>query len=437
MFIKKTLSLCIALSLSNSLFAATAQAQSLSPTEQQIVAAVQARSEAALQLLERSVNINSGTLNHAGVREVGKLFSNELEGLGFKTSWSEMPAAMNRAGHLLAEREGKQGKRVLMIGHLDTVFEKDSPVQLWDRKGNRVRGQGVNDMKGGDVIMIEALRALHAVGALDNTRIQVIFSGDEESAGHPTATSRADLVNAAKRSDVALAFEGTALDSQGNATGTVGRRASGGFVLEVKAKQGHSAAVFGHNGYGAIYETARILNSFREQLIEPDLTFNPGNIIGGTEISYDSQTGKGTAFGKTNVIAPSAEVHGDLRYLSTEQGQRARERMKDIVSKSLPGTSATIRFSENYPPMSPTPGNLALLDVYSKASHDAGLGEIKAFPPGERGAGDIQFVAPYVDSLDGLGATGRGAHSPDEDLDISSIQKATLRTAIYLYRLTR
>ncbi|MFZ6747084.1 M20/M25/M40 family metallo-hydrolase [Undibacterium sp. JH2W] len=437
MLIKKTLSLCIALALSNSLLAATAQAQSLSPTEQQIVAAVQARSEAALQLLERSVNINSGTLNHAGVREVGKLFSNELESLGFKTNWSEMPAAMNRAGHLLAEREGKQGKRVLMIGHLDTVFEKDSPVQLWDRKGNRVRGQGVNDMKGGDVIMIEALRALHAVGALDNTRIQVIFSGDEESAGHPTATSRADLVNAAKRSDVALAFEGTALDGQGNATGTVGRRASGGFVLEVKARQGHSAAVFGHNGYGAIYETVRILNSFREQLIEPDLTFNPGNIIGGTEISYDSQTGKGTAFGKTNVIAPSAEVHGDLRYLSAEQGQRARERMKDIVSKSLPGTSATIRFSENYPPMSPTPGNDALRDLYSKASLDAGLGEIKAFPPGERGAGDIQFVAPYVDSLDGLGATGRGAHSPDEDLDISSIQKATIRTAIYLYRLTR
>ncbi|MFZ6653825.1 M20/M25/M40 family metallo-hydrolase [Undibacterium sp. TJN19] len=414
-----------------------AQAEDLSPAEQQIIAAVKGHSDAALQLLERSVNINSGTLNHDGVREVGKLFRAELDGLGFKTSWSEMPAAMNRAGHLLAEREGTQGKRVLMIGHLDTVFEKDSPVRLWDRKGNRVRGQGVNDMKGGDVIMIEALRALHAVGALDNTRIQVIFSGDEESAGHPISISRADLINAAKRSDAALAFEGTALDADGNATGTVGRRASGGFVLTVKAKQGHSATVFGHNGYGAIYETARILNSFREQLIEPDLTFNAGNIIGGTEITYDSLTGKATAFGKTNVIPPSALVHGDLRYLSAEQGKRATERMRDIVSKNLPGTSASISFSENYPPMSPTPGNFALLDIYSKASKDAGLGEIKALPPGERGAGDIQFVAPYVASLDGLGATGRGAHSPDEDLDISSIQKATIRTAIYLYRLTR
>ncbi|MFZ6760361.1 M20/M25/M40 family metallo-hydrolase [Undibacterium sp. Ji50W] len=414
-----------------------AKADDLSATEQKIVAAVQARSDAALQLLERSVNINSGTLNHEGVRAVGKLYRAELDGLGFKTSWSDMPAAMNRAGHLLAEREGTQGKRVLLIGHLDTVFEKDSPVQLWDRRGDKVRGQGVNDMKGGDVIIIEALRALHAIGALDNTRIQVIFSGDEESAGHPIATSRADLINAAKRSDLALAFEGTSLDSQGNATGTIGRRASGGFVLDVKAKQGHSAAVFGNNGYGAIYEAARILNSFREQLIEPDLTFNPGNIVGGTEISYDNQGSKGTAFGKTNVIAPTAQVHGDLRYLTAEQGKRAADRMRDIVAKNLPGTTASISFYENYPPMSPTIGNLALLEIYSKASKDAGLGAIAPFPPGLRGAGDIQFVAPFVDSLDGLGATGNGAHSPDEDLDIKSIQRATIRTAIYLYRLTR
>ena len=413
------------------------QAQALSPDEHKIVTAIKARSEAALQLLERSVNINSGTQNHAGVREVGKLFRAELDSLGFKTSWSDMPAAMNRAGHLLAEREGGQGKRVLMIGHLDTVFEKDSAVQLWNRNGQRVRGQGVNDMKGGDIIMIEALRALHTVGALENTRIQVIFSGDEESVGHPIHIARADLVNAAKRSDVALAFEGTALDKDGNATGTVGRRASGGFVLTVSARQGHSASIFANNGYGAIFETARILNSFREQLIEPDLTFNPGNIIGGTEITYDSLASRGNAFGKTNVIAPSAQVHGDLRYLTAEQAQRAKERMTEIVGKNLPGTTASISFSENYPPMSPTAANFALLDLYSKASKDAGLGEIKAFPPGERGAGDIQFVAPYVASLDGLGATGKGAHSPDEDLDISSIEKATIRTAIYLYRLTR
>ncbi len=426
-----------ALLIAGGLHALPAYADDLSAAEQNIVTAVKARSEDALKLLERSVKINSGTMNHAGVREVGQLFRAEFEQLGFKTRWVDMPAAMQRAGHLVAEREGRQGKRVLLVGHLDTVFEKDSAVALWDRKGDRVRGQGVSDMKGGDVIIIEALRALQKTGALDNTSIQVVFTGDEERAGSPIEVARADLIAAAKRSDVALAFEGTVRDKNGKDTGTVGRRASGSFTLEVKGKQGHSAGVFGNDGYGAVYETARILNSFREQLIEPDLTFNVGVILGGTDVSYDDPATRGTAFGKTNVIARSALTKGDLRYLTAEQRDKAYASMRQIVAKSLPGTSAAISFHEAYPPMSPTPGNMQLLERYSQASKDAGLGPIAALPPGQRGAGDVQFVAPYVDSLDGMGATGNGAHSPEEDLELASIQRATIRTALLLYRLTR
>ena len=425
---------CLALALWLAALPAAAQ---LSPTEQQIVAAVKSRSEDAIKLLERSVNINSGTMNHEGVREVGRLFRAEFDQLGFNTRWIEMPPAMQRAGHLVAERQGTQGKRLLLIGHLDTVFEKDSPVQLWDRKGDRVRGQGVSDMKGGDVIIIEALRALQAVGALDNTTISVIFSGDEERAGSPLSLARADMIAAARRSDAALAFEGTVRDKNGNDTGTIGRRASGGFSLEVKGKQGHSAGVFGDDGYGAIYEAARILNGFREQLIEPDLTFNPGLILGGTEVSYDDAATRGSAFGKTNVISRTATVKGDLRYLSVEQRDRAHARMRDIVARSLPGTRAEISFRETYPPMAPTPGNLKLLEAYSRASSDAGLGAITALPPGLRGAGDVQFAAPHVASLDGLGARGTGAHSPEEDLDVASIEQSSIRTALMIYRLTR
>jgi glutamate carboxypeptidase len=418
-------------------FVASPALAQLSPVEQQIVAAVQERSADALVLLERSVNINSGTMNHEGVREVGRLFRAEFDQLGFKTQWAEMPPAMQRAGHLLAQREGTKGKRLLLIGHLDTVFEKDSPVQMWNRSGDRVRGQGVSDMKGGDVIIIEALRALQKVGALDNTTISVVFSGDEERAGHPLEQSRADMVAAAKRSDIALAFEGTVVKN-GMATGTVGRRASGGYTLEVTGKQGHSAGVFGNgSGYGAIYETARILNTFRDQLIEPDLTFNPGTILGGTDVSYNDPETRGTAYGKTNVISRSTRVESDMRYLSAEQRDKTYEKMRAIVAQSLPGTSAKITFYENYPPMAPTPGNYQLLELYSKASDDAGLGKVEAVPPGERGAGDIQFVAPLLDSLDGLGASGRGAHSPDEDLELKSIERAAIRTAILIYRLTR
>lgn len=418
--------------------AASPTPAALSPAELAIVAAVKARSNAALGLLERSVNINSGTMNPDGVRAVGAVFRAELDALGFATRWIDMPAEMRRAGHLVATREGTQGKRVLLLGHLDTLFEPDSPVRKWDRHGARVSGQGVNDMKGGDVVLIEALRALKQVGALDNTRIAVMLTGDEEAAGNPKSISRGDMVALAKASDVALAFEGTVLDADGKATATVGRRASSFFELDVTGKQAHSMGVFTPaSGYGAIYEAARILDAFRQQVVEPGLTFNPGVILGGTDVAYDEAQTRGTAFGKTNVIANHVVVRGDLRFLDDAQRDRARARMRAIVDQHLAGANATIAFHDSYPPMAVTPGNLKLLALYSSASDDAGLGAIAGLPAAQRGAGDIQFVAPYVDSLDGLGASGRGAHSPDEELELASIERATIRTAIYLYRLTR
>jgi glutamate carboxypeptidase len=330
---------------------------------------------------------------------------------------------------------------LLLLGHLDTVFEPGSSVPMWQQgganEGNRVRGQGVSDMKGGDVIVIEALRALQRAGALDGTRIAVMFTGDEEDAGNPKSVSRGDMAELARRSDVALSFEGSIIDKNGMATATVGRRATATWELEVKGRQGHSMAVFGANGYGAVYETARILDAFRQQVAEPGLTFNPGVILGGTEVAFDNPTSRGTAFGKTNVIANTATVKADLRYLDYPQRDRAQARMREIVAQNLPGTSATIAFHDSYPPMAVTPGNLKLLDLYSRASQDAGLGPVGAVPAEARGAGDIQFVAPLVDSLDGLGASGNGAHSPNEDLDVGSIERGAVRAALLIYRLTR
>ncbi len=413
-------------------------AAELNATEKEIVAAVKKRSDPAMQLLERIVKINSGTMNHDGVREVGQLMRSEFDHLGFSTRWVDMPREMERAGHLIAHREGRQGKRLLLIGHLDTVFERDSTVPLWDRRGNRVRGQGVYDMKGGDVIILEALRALHKVGALADTTVSVVMTGDEERVGMPIEIARKDLVDIAKNSDVALAFETTLLDKTGRETATIGRRASGSWTLTVTGKQGHSSMIFGAQaGYGAVYEAARIINTFREQLIEPDLTFNAALILGGTDINLDDAVSKGTAFGKNNVIAKSAIVRGDLRYLTNAQRDRAYSRMREIVSKSLSGTSAEISFDESYPAMAPTAGNLRLLQAYSEVSQDAGLGGIEPVPPGLRGAGDIQFVAPYIDSLDGIGASGEGLHSPTEELDVSSMERATIRAALLIYRLTR
>lgn len=419
------------------LLAGAAHAQ-LTETEQRIVAAVKQRTPAALALLEKSVRINSGTLNPEGVRAVGDIYRAELDSLGFKTRWIDMPPAMKRAGHLVATHEGGPGKRVLLLGHLDTVFEKGSSVPLWEVRGDRVRGQGVNDMKGGDVIMIEALRALKSVGALDPANVDIMFTGDEERAGQPLETARADMVAMGKRADYALSFEGSN-KHDGVDTASIARRSSGGWVLKVKGKPAHSMGVFSaQSGYGAVYETARILNAFREQVIEPSLTFNPGLIYGGTNVSYDDGTATASAFGKSNVIARDAQVIGDLRYLSPEQGERARQKMRAIVaSNNLPGTSATIDFKESYPPMPPTEAGRRLVEVYSKASQDAGLGRIDILDPSLRGAGDVQFVAPYTVGIDGLGAQGRGAHTDDEDLEIASIERGAIRAALLIYRLTQ
>jgi glutamate carboxypeptidase len=171
-----------------------------SAEERALVGFVDAQLPAALALLERVVNINSGTQNLPGVREVGRVFSAELESLGFRTRWVD-GAAFHRAGHLVADHPGT-GPRILLIGHLDTVFEKDSPFQKFERVDERsARGPGIIDMKGGDVVMISALKALHAAGALGSMNLVVVMTGDEEDSGRPLSLAREARRHGAARDD--------------------------------------------------------------------------------------------------------------------------------------------------------------------------------------------------------------------------------------------
>lgn len=413
-------------------------AAELDKSEQAIVAAVHARIPEAVALLEKTVNVNSGTMNHEGVREVGRIFREEFNGLGFQTRWIDMPPEVKRAGHLVASREGTHGKRLLLLGHLDTVFEKDSSFQKWTRSGDKANGPGVMDMKGGLVVVVEALRALRGVGALEDATVFVVFTGDEERPGEPLSASRGDLVAIAKHCDVALSFEPLIAKSGGIDTATTARRGLTFWTLTASGNQGHAATIFSpETGFGAVFEAARILDSFRGGLIEPDLTFNPGLIMGGTAIEYDPAASRGAVQGKNNVVAQTLRVEGDLRFLSDAQRDRAKERMIEIVKDSLPGTSAEIAFQDTYPAFALTDGNRRLLNELSKISVDAGYNSVEATEPGARGAADISFVAPYVDGLDGLGIEGTGAHSLNEEADLRSIERATVRAALLIHRLTR
>ncbi len=418
------------------LVAGAAQAR-LTPAEMRAVATVDAEHERSIGLLKTLVDQNSGTMNLEGVAKVGAMVRAELEPLGFAVTWKPMQQTQ-RAGHLIARHPGKPGaKRLLLIGHLDTVFEQDSPFQRFERKGESATGPGAGDDKGGIVVMLSALRAMKAAGLLDAADIEIVLTGDEEDAGDPVAIARGDLIAAGKRADIALDFEGLSV-VEGRDMGSIARRSSNGWVLTTSGKTGHSSLIFSDAyGDGAINEMARILAAFRKDLPEPNLTFNTGVVAGGATAALDSDGVRASATGKGNIIPATAIARGDFRTLSEDQTIRVRAKMERIVAAHAPGTDATIRFESGYPAMPPTAGNRALLDRLNLVNRDMGLPEMAALDPLKRGAGDIAFVAGDVDGLIGLGTASSGDHAPGETVDLASIRRQAKRAAILMARLSR
>ena len=399
---------------------------------------IDAHGEEAIELLEETVNIGSGTMNHDGVRAVARVLQPELEALGLEAEWIDLDPAVQRAGHLVARQAGSRGPRLLLIGHLDTVFEGGDGFARFEREGNIARGPGVIDMKSGNVVIIQALRALQHAGQLGELPLVVFYSGDEEKPGKPLSVSRRDLVEAGRWADIALGFE-FAVFHEGRDWATVARRGSSDWRLEVGGRQAHSSRVFSDEvGAGAIFEAARILNAFYEEVRgEEHVTFNAGAIVGGTDVRYDYEVNEGSAFGKTNVVPRKVVVHGGIRTLTQEQLERAQAAMQAVVERHLPQTNASIAFGEGYPPMAPTEGNLRLRALLSDINEALGRGPMEALDPGMRGAADISFVAPYADALAGMGPIGAGAHSPEERLELDTMALAAKRAASLIYRLSR
>ena len=416
---------------------AAAQAR-LSPAEREMAETIEQERDRSVELLERLVNQNSGTLNRDGVEAVGQMMRAELEPLGFDVRWIDM-SETGRAGHIIAtHRSEGGGRRLLLIGHLDTVFEPDSPFQSFERDGARATGPGIGDDKGGLVVIVAALRAMQAAGTLRDANITIVLTGDEERPGSPLTTARRDLIEAGRWADAALEFENLARD-EGRDYGTVARRSSTSWTLRTRGRTGHSSGVFSDGlGYGAIYEMARILDAFRRELPEPNLTYNVGVIGGGTPAQMDEQGLHIAASGKTNIVAETAIARGDIRTLSTEQEQRVRARMQEIVAQHLPRTEAELVFAEDgYPAMAPTEGNRDLLARLNGVNRDLGLPEMPEYDPSRRGAADSSFVAGDTDVLAGLGVAGGGAHGPQEWVDLDSIVPQAQRAAILMTRLSR
>jgi glutamate carboxypeptidase len=428
------------------LLSANAPAQSApDATEARMIAAVDASNAASITLLEQIVNINSGTMNIPGVLAVRDVLVPRIQALGFRTTWHPMDA-LHRAGDLVAvhpcpEGTGHCGKRILAIGHMDTVFELASPFQKYSvvpgTNGNVATGPGVNDMKGGLVVLLSALDALKQAGALDHTEITIVLSGDEEAHGEPISVSRKDMIEAAQHSDLALEYEaGGRVD--GKDAASISRRSSGDWQIRATGRTGHSSGIFNQKmGSGAIYELARILEAFRTQLPEDGLTYNVGLITGGTSATLHPETASATATGKSNVIPPVAIAIGDMRCLSNEQIERTKAKMQAIVAAHLPQTSATISFDDGYPAMAPTAASHALVVQLNQVNATLGYPSMEEMDPMLRGAGDIAFVAPYIPGLVGTGAAGEGSHAEGETVFLDSIARQAKRSALLIYRLSK
>jgi len=420
-------------------------AAELSKPEQAMLRTVDAEQSRTVALLQRMVDQNSGTMNIAGVEAVRSMVEPEFRELGFKTEWIDMKAA-GRAGHLVARHTGsRNGKRLLLIAHLDTVFEPDSPFQRWQADGDKAHGPGAGDDKGGIAVIVAALRAMQAAGTLKAANITVFMTGDEEDAGDPITIARRDLIAEGRKADVALDFEDLAVDDGPDGKpadfGSIARRSAGSWTLTVTGQSGHSAGVgTGSLGgsYGAIYELARIIDAFRRELPDDRLTYNVGLVGGGQSADLDKGRIRIQATGKTNIIAATAVARGDLRALSEDQIARTQAKMRAIVAQSLPGAKAEISFDEDsYPPMPPTEGNRALLAALNVVNRDMGLPPMAELDPSKRGAGDISFVARDVDGLVGLGPSSDGSHTSRETVDIPSIPKQAKRAAILMSRLAK
>jgi glutamate carboxypeptidase len=427
--------LMIAFAACASAAAAQGTSSGLAPLERTAAKAVDSHNAEALALLERIVNINSGTMNLAGVRAVADVLRPQLESLGFKVRWVD-GAAFKRAGHLIAEHPGP-GPKLLLIGHLDTVFEPSSPFQKFVKlNDSTATGPAVIDMKGGDVVMIFALRALNDAGQLEKMNLTAVFDGDEEDAGRPLSLARRALVDAAAGASAAMSFEDGAGDPK---SAVISRRSATNWTLRTTGYPGHASQIFHDDiGAGAIFEMSRILTEFYQRLSrEPYLAFSPGLAIGGTLVNVDSTNTAGSASGKNNVIAGKMSVTGDMRTLSPEQLAKTEAAMREIVSHHLPKTGGEIEFNDGYPPMAPTDGNRRILSMYDQASRDLGQGPVVAVDPSKAGAADVAFIANIVPMvIDGIGLSGHDDHSEKETADLRMLASQTKRAAVMISRLS-
>lgn len=373
------------------------------------------RKDEMVALLGDLVLQNSGSRNPAGITKVLDRIRAELAPMGFEM---ETVAATELGGpHLLARTEGA-GRRVLMMGHVDTIFEADHPFQDFRVDGDIAYGPGVRDMKGGVVVMIHVLRALHEVGALAGRPVTLLFNGDEETG---SLSSRPVIEREARRASLGLVFEGGTLNRITTSRGGLGQ---GRF--EIRGVPVHIASrPFSVDANQELAEKMTRLLALNDPARRIHVNVAP--VQGGI---------------KRNQVSGLATGEIDLRFRTSEDGEALAAKVREILSTSYVrnarlGKATETRFELllHRPPFEEGPGVRALLGVYQAAGREF---EMHLSGASSSGGSDQNLIAALgVPCLDSLGIRGSGAHTVREQGDLTSLVPAAKLTAVALHRLWR
>ncbi len=406
----------------------TAAPTTLTDQEKSLAAWVDDNQQPILDQLKDWVEINTGTDNIEGIDRFRTILMNELTQLGFSTEVIDVEpidvlncdgSQMKFASHLLATKGSGAGKRLFLNGHMDTVFSADDDFQKLEILSNGVlKGPGVIDMKGGLVVMINALRALDAQGALDNTNLTVFLNSDEEIG---SLSSRPMIEKLAANHDIGLVFEGTRDNRM-----TRLRKGLGQARMKVTGRESHAGTAHEH-GVSANLEMAyKIIELEKLTDYDKKITVNTGVVTGGE---------------KRNTVSGCSDTYIDMRYPTAELGAYLDEGLRKIAEK---------RYTENaeYPEFPKTEywsklhrpakaGNEIVDQLIAEAMGiSAIVGEPVAGANTSGGGTDGSIAqAAGLPTVDTLGVNGSGAHSSREETTVASVIARTKLAAIMIGRV--
>ncbi|CAN7545786.1 glutamate carboxypeptidase [Pseudoduganella sp. LjRoot289] len=358
--------------------------------------AEQARPE-ALQLLERLVNIDSGTFNGAGLDRVGAVVQEELAKLGAKVETSPATPALSR--NIQATLTGTGKGRILLVAHMDTVFADGAAAARPFRiEGNRAYGPGIMDDKGGIVVALAALKILKQSDFNHYAKVTLLLNTNEETGSRGT---RALMEKLAREHDVALNLEpGRPADGL-----VVMRKGSGDIELEVTGKAAH-AGVAPDSGRNAAMEAAH-------QMLQLSKLADSGKQ---TTVNFTViKSGE-----RSNVIPDRALVQADVRVAVPEEFDRVEQDLARISANHLiPDTKVNAKLRRGFPPMPKSPVTDAVAARVQAVYAELGR---KLTLESSGGAADSSLTfAAGVPTIDGLGIVGGAIHTPEEYAEVDSI----------------